>query len=525
MQVHVETREIPVVGEKKKPGIPILSDARDRKARYVILNRSRSIRFQITVPLYPTNVTIISFQLIYPSERKGSRIVRNSRKKFVKRRNNTASIKHRTSFRARDEKRWKEMEDLIIIVSLNNERERERRKKRRGGGPRRRRSCFRSFPFRWLKGKDPEGIGGLEGQKYARATHVRDGKGEERTGRGQTDGWREAEEQSHRFKLKSGNTREGETFAGLSGLITPGTGSIWNYERCWCWWWWWWWLVAHSISASSSPPSSIFFLLALSDEKIILIVCPIDFSFSKIFRSKICIRGSNNVRSLSIFISLVLLNSRFDDNWKAGELAINSYGLIYAKRAITIHRDRGWYYSPARKLQSVFSGFESLFFFFLFSLLFFAPPPPFQYYPILSCISLAPIYIYPMQQSSSATSKQTKHGSRKGNRTLLRWINSIETASRNLGTTFISPIIRLPLKNRKRGGRRRGRRKRREEVFAETYDILRINVRYFSSNRYETQKREYSWMRSEDLHRRNVGRKSSSSSSFSWHGSLLRMDP
>lgn len=206
-------------------------------------------------------------------------------------------------------------------------------------------------------------------------------KEKERTGRGQTDGWREAEEQSHRFKLKSGNTREGETFAGLSGLITPGTGSIWNYERCWCWWWWWWWLVAHSISASSSPPFSIFFLLALSDEKIILIVCPIHFSFSKIFRSKICIRGSNNVRSLSIFISLVLLNSRFDDNWKAGELAINSYGLIYAKRAITIHRDRGWYYSPARKLQSVFSGFESLFFFFLFSLLFFAPPPPL---PILS---------------------------------------------------------------------------------------------------------------------------------------------
>lgn len=56
-----------------------------------------------------------------------------------------------------------------------NERERERKR----GGPRRRRSCFRSFPFRWLKGKDPEGIGGLEGQKYARATHVRDGKGEE----------------------------------------------------------------------------------------------------------------------------------------------------------------------------------------------------------------------------------------------------------------------------------------------------------------------------------------------------------
>lgn len=35
-----------------------------------------------------------------------------------------------------------------------------------------------------------------------------------------------AEEQSHRFKLKPGNTREGETFAGLSGLITPGTDSI-----------------------------------------------------------------------------------------------------------------------------------------------------------------------------------------------------------------------------------------------------------------------------------------------------------
>lgn len=471
MQVHVETREIPVVGEKKKPGIPILSDARDRKARYVILNRSRSIRFQITVPLYPTNVTIISFRLIYPSERKGSRIVRNSRKKFVKRRSNTASIKHRTSFRARDEKRWKEMEDLIIIVSLNNERERERRKKRRGGGPRRRRSCFRSFPFRWLKGKDPEGIGGLEGQKYARATHVRDGKGEERTGRGQTDGWREAEEQSHRFKLKSGNTREGETFAGLSGLITPGTGSIWNYERCWCWWWWWWWLVAHSISASSSPPSSIFFLLALSDEKIILIVCPIDFSFSKIFRSKICIRGSNNVRSLSIFISLVLLNSRFDDNWKAGELAINSYGLIYAKRAITIHRDRGWYYSPARKLQSVFSGFESLFFFFLFSLLFFAPSPPFQYYPRVH-FARANLHIYPMQQSSSATSKQTKHGSRKGNRTLLRWINSIETASRNLGTTFISPIILFPLKKK--------RKKRKKK---KTRRSFRWNVRYFTYQR------------------------------------------
>lgn len=42
----------------------------------------------------------------------------------------------------------------------------------------------------------------------------------------------------------------------------------------------------------------------------------------------------------SIFISLVLLNSRFDDNWKPAELAINSYGLIYAKRAITIHRER-----------------------------------------------------------------------------------------------------------------------------------------------------------------------------------------
>lgn len=36
----------------------------------------------------------------------------------------------------------------------------------------------------------------------------------------------DAEEQSHRFKLKPGNTREGETFAGLSGLITPGTDSI-----------------------------------------------------------------------------------------------------------------------------------------------------------------------------------------------------------------------------------------------------------------------------------------------------------
>lgn len=35
-----------------------------------------------------------------------------------------------------------------------------------------------------------------------------------------------AEEQSHRFKLKSGNTREGETFAGLSGLITPGTPTL-----------------------------------------------------------------------------------------------------------------------------------------------------------------------------------------------------------------------------------------------------------------------------------------------------------
>lgn len=148
------------------------------------------------LPLYPTNVTIISFRLIYPSERKG-RIVRNSRKKFVKRRSNSASIKHRTSFRARDEKRWKEMEDFIIIVSLNNERERERRKKRRGGGggPRRRRSCFRSFPFRWLKGKDPEGIGGLEGQKYARATHVRDGKGEGKDGEranGRVEGGRRA---------------------------------------------------------------------------------------------------------------------------------------------------------------------------------------------------------------------------------------------------------------------------------------------------------------------------------------------
>lgn len=39
-------------------------------------------------------------------------------------------------------------------------------------------------------------------------------------------GGKEAEEQSHRFKLKSGNTRKGETFAGLSGLITPGTESI-----------------------------------------------------------------------------------------------------------------------------------------------------------------------------------------------------------------------------------------------------------------------------------------------------------
>lgn len=37
---------------------------------------------------------------------------------------------------------------------------------------------------------------------------------------------REAEEQSHRFKLKSGNTREEETFAGLSGLITPGAPSL-----------------------------------------------------------------------------------------------------------------------------------------------------------------------------------------------------------------------------------------------------------------------------------------------------------
>lgn len=360
------------------------------------------------------------------------------------------------------------MEDLIIIVSLNNERERERRKKRRGGGPRRRRSCFRSFPFRWLKGKDPEGIGGLEGQKYARATHVRDGKGEERTGRGQTDGWREAEEQSHRFKLKSGNTREGETFAGLSGLITPGTGSIWNYERCWCWWWWWWWLVAHSISASSSPPSSIFFLLALSDEKIILIVCPIDFSFSKIFRSKICIRGSNNVRSLSIFISLVLLNSRFDDNWKAGELAINSYGLIYAKRAITIHRDRGWYYSPARKLQSVFSGFESLFFFFLFSLLFFAPSPPL---PILSTRAFRSRQFTYTRCNNHRAQRRNKRNTDRERETEL-WINSIETASRNLGTTFISPIILFPLKKK--------RKKRKKK---KTRRSFRWNVRYFTYQR------------------------------------------
>lgn len=276
------------------------------------------------------------------------------------------------------------MEDLIIIVSLNNEREREK-------GERREEEeeealdvvdlVFVPFHFVGWKERIPKGLVASKDRNMRAPRTSAMEKEKERTGRGQTDGWREAEEQSHRFKLKSGNTREGETFAGLSGLITPGTGSIWNYERCWCWWWWWWWLVAHSISASSSPPSSIFFLLALSDEKIILIVCPIHFSFSKIFRSKICIRGSNNVRSLSIFISLVLLNSRFDDNWKAGELAINSYGLIYAKRAITIHRDRGWYYSPARKLQSVFSGFESLFFFFLFSLLFFAPSPPL---PILS---------------------------------------------------------------------------------------------------------------------------------------------
>lgn len=133
--------------------------------------------------------------------------------------------------RTRERKDGRKEDLIIIIVSFNNEKEREKREKREkrgggGGGPRRRRSCFRSFPFRWLKGKDPEGIGGLEGQKYARATHVRDGKGEETaTGEGK-HGWREAEEQSHRFKLKSGNTREGETFAGLSGLITPGTGSI-----------------------------------------------------------------------------------------------------------------------------------------------------------------------------------------------------------------------------------------------------------------------------------------------------------
>lgn len=47
-----------------------------------------------------------------------------------------------------------------------------------------------------------------------------------RTGGGGRRDRVDAEEQSHRFKLKSGNTREGETFAGLSGLITPGTDSI-----------------------------------------------------------------------------------------------------------------------------------------------------------------------------------------------------------------------------------------------------------------------------------------------------------
>lgn len=62
---------------------------------------------------------------------------------------------------------------------------------------------------------------GIVGAKGGEGIRVE--RREERRGKGDRV---DAEEQSHRFKLKPGNTREGETFAGLSGLITPGTDSI-----------------------------------------------------------------------------------------------------------------------------------------------------------------------------------------------------------------------------------------------------------------------------------------------------------
>lgn len=86
----------------------------------------------------------------------------------------------------------------------------------------------RSFPFHFAAERIPKGFLPRRTDICAsRAQHTRahaiPATGE--TG-GEEEGVEGAEEQSHRFKLKSGNTREGETFAGLSGLITPGTDSI-----------------------------------------------------------------------------------------------------------------------------------------------------------------------------------------------------------------------------------------------------------------------------------------------------------
>lgn len=127
----------------------------------------------------------------------------------------------------------------------------------------------------------------------------------ERKGRGEgKHGWREAEEQSHRFKLKSGNTREGETFAGLSGLITPGTGFYLKLRT----------VVVVVVVVARAPisTSSIFFFSRRKIKKVIHRLL-FRFIFLKFFVRKFAFEGATTF-ALSIFISLVLLNSRFDDN-------------------------------------------------------------------------------------------------------------------------------------------------------------------------------------------------------------------